>query len=413
MKRALAVIGGGAAGFFGAITAARACPALHVILCEATNRPLEKVRISGGGRCNVTHACFDPAELVQHYPRGGIELRGPFTRFHPSHTIDWFSSEGVVLKIETDGRVFPASDRSETIITALVAAANRSGVDIRQQSRVGSIRRRSNLESGFQIELAGGEQLEAAALLLATGSSPTGYQFAQSLGHTITPRVPSLFTFKISDQRLAGLSGVSFPDVKAELLVDKKPVAEHRGPMLITHWGLSGPVILRLSAWGARELHDAGYRAELLLCFAPQKSADDLRRSFELIRTGKGGKLINSIAPIELPKRYWQAVCEQCGIAHTQTWSQVTREQVERLYHETASATFQITGKGMFKEEFVTCGGVELREIDFRTMQSRVCPSLFFAGELLDIDGITGGFNFQNAWTTGWIAGQAIAEKLR
>lgn len=408
----LVVIGGGAAGFFGAIAAARSNPALTVILLEATAHPLEKVRISGGGRCNVTHACFDSDLLVSNYPRGSKELRGPLSRFSPRETIDWFASEGVQLKTEPDGRMFPVTDRSETIIDTLQTAARRANVEIRLRSRVQSIESSSDSPSAsprYKVRFHDMEPLDADFILLATGSSPQGYKLATSLGHSITPLAPSLFTFKITDPRLSELSGISFADVQLSLSINGQPVSQQRGPLLITHWGLSGPAVLKLSAWAARELLDAHYKAELAVNFAPSVPPDQLARRFSEARALHGAQRIASHPIVDLSRRYWSRIVDRIGKEQCSLWSQLSKKQTSELTNEISAARFAINGKGVFKEEFVTCGGVSLGEVNFKTMQSRRTPGLYFAGELLDIDGITGGFNFQNAWTTGWIAGNAIA----
>lgn len=401
----LAVIGGGAAGIFGAIAAATTFPELKVVVFEATSEPLDKVRISGGGRCNVTHACFDPAELVKNYPRGHKELRGPFNRFQPRDTIAWFKEHGVALKVEADGRMFPTTDRSETIINCLLETARRCGVMIRLNARVTSIRKS---ESDFEIQSHATEPERFDRVLLTTGSSPHGFRFAEALGHAIIPGVPSLFTFKVTDPRLDGLSGVSFPDVALALRLPDTPVLHQRGPLLITHWGLSGPAALKLSAWGARMLHDARYRASLTVNFMPDLTAEHLYQRLIACKQAHGRRKVSNECPIDLPKRYWQRIATMAGADESMLWTQLTKEAMQSLSEQVTAARFEIRGKGVFKEEFVTCGGVDLKEVDFRTMQSRVCPGLFLAGEVLDIDGITGGFNFQSAWTTGWLAGHGL-----
>lgn len=405
------VIGGGAAGFFGAIACAQAHPHTQVTLLEASHQPLTKVRISGGGRCNVTHACFDPARLVQNYPRGGKALRGAFSRFQSKDTIAWFANQGVKLKTEPDGRMFPVTNNSETIIECLMQAAANAGVKVRTKAAVISVskaRRQENCEFGFEVVLKSGEVLQCDRLLLATGSSPFGYQIAKSLGHQIEPPVPSLFTFNILDDRLRELAGVSVNWVQLRLSVDGKNRLEQTGPLLITHWGLSGPAVLKLSAWGARVLHDNRYQATLLINWLPQLNQEDLRQTFLAVKTEYGKKAIALHRPVDLPHRLWQYLAARAGINPEDRWAALPNKTLNQLVQELTQGKYLIQGKGVFKEEFVTCGGVSLQEVNFKTMESRLVGGLYFAGEILDIDGVTGGFNFQSAWTTAWLAGQAM-----
>jgi hypothetical protein len=401
------VVGGGAAGFFGAIAAAEAHPTAQVTLLEAGREPLQKVRISGGGRCNVTHACFDPTQLVQSYPRGGKALRGAFSRFQPQHTLEWFRQRGVQLKTEPDGRMFPVTDQSETIVDCLLQAAQTAGIKIRTLAPVAKVVRQP---AHFEVSLRSGEILQADRLLLATGSSAPGFHLAQSLGHTIEPPVPSLFTFNIPDPDLRSLAGITVPLVKARLLVPQAKPLDQSGPLLVTHWGVSGPAILRLSAWGARLLNDCRYRATLQIQWLPNANPETLRQQFMVLKTDAAKRAIASHCPFTLPRRLWQYLVQKAGISPDTQWAQLSKAQLNQLIQVLLQGSFPIQGKGVFKEEFVTCGGVRLSEVDFKTMQSRICPELYFAGEILDIDGITGGFNFQSAWTTGWLAGQAIGK---
>ena len=406
----IAIIGGGAAGFMGAITAARSNSKADVSLLEATQQPLDKVRISGGGRCNVTHHCFDPAELVKNYPRGGKELLGAFHRFGPVEIIKWFKKQDVKLKTEADGRMFPATDKSETIVNCLISTAKNSGVKIQLGCRVKGI---AKSKSQFEIELSGGQKEHYDSILIATGNSPEGYRFAESTGHTVSPRVPSLFTFKVEDQRIDGLSGVSFENVKLTLLVGDDIELKQTGPMLITHWGLSGPAVLKLSAWGAGPLHEYKYHARLTVNFLPDFNAEHLTETINSLKVESPKKLVQSANALPIPARYWKQIVRACGIDDETTWGNTPRENMLSIISELTQAKFQIRGKGIFKEEFVTCGGVCLKEIDFKTMESKICPGLYFAGEVLDIDGITGGFNFQSAWTTGWLAGSSMSRSGR
>lgn len=401
------VIGGGAAGFFGAIVCAESHPYARVTLLEASRQVLAKVRISGGGRCNVTHACFDPALLVQHYPRGGKALRGAFTRFQPRDTVAWFAKRGVKLKTEADGRMFPITDDSGTIVHCLRQSAESAGVVVKTAAPVVAVKQ---LKAGFEVQLKSGEALRADRLLLATGSNPQGYHLAKSLGHTIEPPVPSLFTFTIPEPSLRELAGVAVDSAQTRLLVaDAKPL-EQQGPLLITHWGMSGPAVLKLSAWGARVLHDQHYQATLQVNWLPQQSSEQVRQILSNIKTEQGKRSIGSQSPFPLPRRLWQYLVERSEIAADDRWADLSKQCLHQLTQELTQGKYSIQGKGVFKDEFVTCGGVNLKQVDFKTMASRCCPNLYFAGEILDIDGVTGGFNFQSAWTTGWLAGQAMGQ---
>jgi hypothetical protein len=398
----LIVIGGGAAGFFGAIAAAQANPDARVILLEKTRQPLAKVRISGGGRCNVTHACFDPALLVQHYPRGNKALRGPFTRFQPRDTIAWFAACGVQLKTEADGRMFPVTDSSETIIHCLLNQARLANVEVRTECGVSAIERK---ETGFELLLNNEERLSCARLLVATGGTAKTFGWLEALGHTIQPLVPSLFTFNVPDSPLKELSGISVP--KAHLHIEGTSL-EQTGPLLITHWGFSGPAVLKLSAWGARLLHDCAYQAKLVVNWLPEDSLQELRQKLLDYKSTYPTRLVVTDSPTELPRNLWKKLAETAGIEAGLRWAFLSKQHLDALLRILHSGVFKISGKTTYKEEFVTCGGVCLDEVNFKTMESRVVPGLYFAGEVLDIDGVTGGFNFQNAWTTSWLAGQAM-----
>ncbi len=404
------VIGGGAAGFFGAIACAEANPNLRVTLLEAGSKPLAKVRISGGGRCNVTHHCFDPARLIENYPRGGKALRGAFTRFQPQDTVRWYESRGVKLKTEADGRMFPVTDSSQTIIDCLMKAAQQAGVDLRAGTGVKSVKQflDSKNNSYFQVELKNERVLQCDRLLIATGSNPLGYRWAKNLGHKIESAVPSLFTFNIKDLRLQGLAGVSVNNAQVRLGKGKHKL-EQNGALLITHWGLSGPAILKLSAWGARFLHELKYSSNLQINWLPEYNQETLKQNLLQIKQTNPKKKIVNYCPIKLPKRLWQSFINYCHISPSKVWSEISKKELNQLVAEIVQGQYQIKGKGVFKEEFVTCGGVSLKEVNFKTMESKKCPGLYFAGEILDIDGVTGGFNFQSAWTTSWLAGVAIA----
>lgn len=406
------VIGGGAAGFFGAIACASANPKLKVALIEAGRKPLAKVRISGGGRCNVTHHCFDPARLVENYPRGGKALRGAFSRFQPQDTVQWYKSQGVILKTEEDGRMFPVTDSSETIVNCLMQAADKARVDLLTGVGVKTVKQffDSQEQSYFQVELKNGRVMQCDRLLIATGSNPLGYRWAKNMGHKIEPPVPSLFTFNIRDPRLEGLAGVTVGNAQVKLGTGKSKL-EHTGALLITHWGISGPAILKLSAWGARFLYDLKYNSNLQINWLPKSNQEDLKQILtELKHTNPKKKIVN-YCPVELPKRLWQSLVNYADIKPVKVWSEISKKELNKLVTEIIQGQYKITGKGVFKDEFVTCGGVSLKEINFKTMESKKCPGLYFAGEILDIDGVTGGFNFQSAWTTSWLAGQAIANQ--
>jgi len=404
-KRQVIVAGGGAAGFFAAIACAEANPACTVTIYEATAHLLSKVKVSGGGRCNVTHACFDPRELARRYPRGHRELLGAFHRWQPRDTVEWFEKRGVALKTEEDGRMFPVTDDSQTIVDCLQGAAERAGVKVVLRTGLKSV---AKTVAGFEVALTTGETVSCDRLLLATGGNSTnaGFAIAQHFGHTIEPPVPSLFTFHIKDPRLADLSGVSVEEAVTAVRGTK---LKERGPLLITHWGMSGPAILKLSAWGARELHDCNYQFTLLVNWAPAYAAEALLAELTAARAANPKKQAGTWCPVGLPLRLWEKLLGAAGIPPATQWAVVSGAALRALAAQIGAGEFAVTGKSMFKEEFVTCGGVRLSEVDFKTMGSRLVPGLHFAGEVLDIDGVTGGFNFQAAWTGGWLAGQAMA----
>lgn len=397
------IIGGGAAGIFGAVAlASQPAPRPHVIVLERSFQLLAKVRISGGGRCNVTHAAFDIRDLVQNYPRGQKELIGPFNRYGPRNVVDWYESRGVPLKIEEDGRIFPVSDSSESIIACLLKEAKAHNVDIRLGQKIAQIRRN---EGHFEIALSDGATLCCQQLLLATGSSPHGHGYAKSLGHTIVEPVPSLFTFNVPASPLSDLSGISVED--ALLSLPGLPW-QQRGPLLLTHWGFSGPAALKLSAWAARDLHAVSYRHDLKINWLPQYSLQELGNELRLIREQKPTKLIANEPLGSLPHNLWRRIVALAGIPVETSFSHLSNIQMRSLQELCHSHHFQVSGKTTYKYEFVTSGGVSLAEIDFKRMASRLVPGLFFAGEVLDVDGVTGGFNFQNAWTSAWIAAHAM-----
>ena len=398
------IVGGGAAGFFAAIAAARANAKCRVSLFERTSQFLSKVRISGGGRCNVTHALFDPKTFTTCYPRGERELISPFHRFSADDTVAWFEARGVGLKREEDGRIFPVTDSSETVIDCLIKEAKDAGVRLFTRKSIETARVRT--EGGFDLILTDGESAACDRLLLATGGcrSVGGAELAASLGHTIEPPVPSLFSLHVAAPWLRSLPGISVSD--ALLSVEK---LRERGPLLITHNGISGPAVLRLSAWGARILHEKNYRFSLRVNWIPHLSESELQSEFQSRRQTEPTRRVNNSPVGALPARLWEKLVANAGISSETTWTSLTRAGMNELIRQVRATELEVDGKSLNKEEFVTCGGVRLREINFKTMESRVTSNLFFAGELLDIDGITGGFNFQAAWTTGWIAGHAMA----
>jgi len=398
------VIGGGAAGFFAAIAAAE--QGAQVTILEKTSRFLDKVRISGGGRCNVTHARFDPREFASGYPRGAKELLGPFQKFSARDTVAWFESRGVRLKTESDGRMFPATDSSQTIVNCLFDAAEKAGVHFRLNCALESVTKLADKK--FQLALAGAENIVCETLLLATGGcrAAGAGALAVSLGHTLAPPVPSLFTFQVASPWLRGLAGVSVES--AEVSVPGAKLRE-RGPVLVTHWGLSGPAILKLSAWGARTLHDLNYEFPLLVNWLPELNAERIFQEFQERRAAVGARLLANVPLPPLTARLWEQLVLAAGIPRDTRWSALARPQAQALAQQLTRTELSVTGKSLNRDEFVTCGGVRLAEVNFKTMESKVCPGLFFAGELLDIDGLTGGFNFQAAWTTGFIAGRAMA----
>lgn len=403
----IAIIGGGAAGFFAAITCAEANPDCRVTIFERGKNVLEKVRVSGGGRCNVTHACFDARELVKFYPRGSRELLGPFMQFGPEQTVAWFEQRGVRLKTEADGRMFPVTDDSQTIVDCLERAVHRAGVRVLTSTRVEKI---APTASGKWKVLSSDKTPDAQVfdkIMVATGSNPGIWEQIQAFGHHIVPPVPSLFTFNTKDTRLRDLSGVSVP--MASLRIPGTRLSAE-GPLLVTHWGLSGPAVLRISAWGARELHEMGYKFLLEINFSGEKNTSAVGELLNKIKVEQGKKLVAANPILNLPTRLWQRLVEAAGINPERRWADLGKVEVQALVGQIAAAQFQVTGKSTFKEEFVTAGGVSLKELNFKTFESKICPGLFLAGEVLDVDAITGGFNFQAAWTGGWLAGQALAQ---
>lgn len=393
------IIGGGAAGFFTAINAAERLPGKRIAILERGREVLNKVRISGGGRCNVTHAEFDPGQLVKHYPRGAKELLGPFHKFMTGDTIAWFEERGVELKTEEDGRMFPVTDSSQTIIDCFVQQASRLGVEVLIRQAVQDLLFHGE---GWEI-VTKTTQFRASQLVIACGSNPKMWNLLKSLGHSIVPPVPSLFTFDVKDSRIIDLPGISLEAIVKVVGTD----LQAQGPLLITHWGLSGPAILRLSAWGARQLSTMSsfhIRINWLNGAALEQVLIQLKENkIQLAR-----QQVRSATPFNLPRRLWQSLCAASGIQGEKRWADLSREELNFLGEELTGGTYEVSGKSTFKEEFVTAGGVDLKEVDFRNFKSKVVPNLFLAGEVLNIDAITGGFNFQNAWTGGYLVAQAL-----
>lgn len=406
-KKKLIVIGGGAAGFFCAVNAARLAPSLNVTIVEKSNKLLSKVRVSGGGRCNVTHACFEIPELVKRYPRGQNFLKKAFHWFSPLDTIKWFEQRSVVLKTEEDGRMFPVSNSSETIVDCLIKEANKYAVEILMNKAVESMEREESGE--FKIHFKNGTLLDADFVCIACGGLPKSEQFEwlTKTGHNIELPVPSLFTFNIPGDDITSLMGISVP--YATVKIQSTKLCES-GPLLITHFGLSGPVILKLSAWGAKELAMLNYHFAIAINWLQHYNESSLREAWIQLRKQYGPQKIGNKNPFDLPSRLWICFLNSCGISPDLKWADVNTSQQNRLIKMLTGQAFQVKGKTTFKEEFVTCGGIRLSEIDVNSMQSKIVPGLFFAGEITDVDGVTGGFNFQHAWTSGWLAAKSIAE---
>jgi len=402
LQKTLVVIGGGAAGFFCAVNATS--PDLKVILLEKTSKLLSKVRVSGGGRCNVTHACFDIGEMAARYPRGARFLRKSFHQFFTTDTIEWFKSRGVELKKEADGRMFPITDSSETIINCLLQEADKNRVDIRMNAEVKQIEQQEN---GFKLHLLNDKIIAADYVCLATGGYPKGsmYDWLSNTGHRFINPVPSLFTFNLPGNPIRDLMGVVASEASIKIAGTK---LSESGPLLITHWGLSGPVALKLSAWGARLLAEKNWHFTALVNWYPKMTEEELRQNFQSIRNEKAGQAMGGKNPFALPARLWQFLLEQSGVQEGTRWAELPAKEQNRLIKNIAAYEIEVKGKTTFKEEFVTSGGIDLKGIEPATMMSKKIPGLFFAGEAIDIDGVTGGYNFQNAWTTGYVAAKSI-----
>jgi len=405
-KKRILVIGGGAAGFFCAVNAARMNPGAEVIIVEKTSKLLSKVRVSGGGRCNVTHACFSIPDMLKKYPRGPQFLKKSFHHFFTTDTIDWFKERNVALHEEADGRMFPVTNSSQTIIDCLMQEANKYAVQILMNSEVKKI---AEIENGFELLLADGRVLPADYICIACGGYPktSMFDWLQSTGHHFEEPVPSLFTFNMPGNAITKLMGVSVPNVQVKVIGSK---LMEQGPLLITHWGMSGPAILKLSAWGAIEFSASGYKFSIMVNWVPAFNENSLRDFIQQYRFNSAAQKILNRNPFQLPQRLWEFLLEQSGIVSEIRWADLPAKEQNKLIKNLCTHEFAVNGKTTFKEEFVTAGGILLTEVDPNTMMSRITPKLFFAGEILNVDGVTGGFNFQHAWTSGFIAAKNIAE---
>jgi predicted Rossmann fold flavoprotein len=405
-KKRLVVIGGGAAGFFCAVNAARLNPLLEVTIVEKSSKLLSKVKVSGGGRCNVTHACYSIADMIKKYPRGAGFLKKAFHHFFTTDTINWFKERGVELKTEPDGRMFPVSNSSQTIIDCLMNEVNKYGVEILMNKEVSEI---VKANEQWLISLKAGQPIQADFICIASGGYPKTMQFdwLQKIGHTIAEPLPSLFTFNMPGNAITSLMGISVEQVQVKIVGSK--LAEE-GPLLITHWGMSGPAILKLSAWGARELAAKNWQFAIIVNWLPQYNEQTLKDKFQQVRFDIAAQKISNRNPFGLPSRLWEYLLQQAGVNENIRWADLPSKEQNKLIKNLCAQEFGVNGKTTFKEEFVTSGGIALEEVDYNTMQSKIAPNLFFAGEVLNVDGVTGGFNFQNAWTTAWIAAKAIAD---
>lgn len=399
------IIGGGAAGFFTAINSAEMNRDLKIAILERGKEVLSKVRISGGGRCNVTHAEFVPKELCANYPRGEKELLGPFHNFMTGDTMEWFEKRGVGLKIEDDGRIFPVSDSSESIINCFLNEVERLKIQMLKNHSVQELKKTGET---WIVRTNKGD-FSAEKIMLATGSNPKIWKLLGRLGHSIVPAVPSLFTFNIKDRRIKSLAGIATEASVRIKLNSKETKLESEGPLLITHWGMSGPAILKLSAWGARELYAENYKFEIKVNWLPEMNSEEIQKELKDLKFKEAKKQVVKYSRFNLPKRLWQSLVEAAGIGSETTWAEVNKSQLEALIDQLCDAEFSVNGKSTFKEEFVTAGGVDLKEVNFKTFESKSHKGLFLAGEILNIDAVTGGFNFQNAWTGGFLAAKAMS----
>ena len=410
-QQSIAIIGGGASGIFASIRCAEAAKErkidVDIRVFEASTKFLKKVRISGGGRCNVTHHIFEVNDFCLSYPRGRKELLSPFQKFQAADTVEWFEERGVGLKHEVDGRMFPITDNSETIIDCFMQEANKHEIKLLNKMNVKSLKKLG--DGRISLFINDDESFIADSVLIATGSMPGGYRLAKNLGHSITEIAPSLFTFKIQDEILEGLSGTSFSQASLTLQIDGAKPFEQKGPLLITHWGLSGPALLKLSAWAAREMMHTNYKAKITVNWLGIERQDDTEKLLNTIKNNNTKTSVGNAYPSELTKRFWLQLLIKCDISKEKNWSEISKKEFHLIMKNLFSCELDVLGKSRFKEEFVECGGINLKEINFKTMESKLCSGLYFSGEVMDIDGITGGFNFQSAWTSGWIAGNNMA----
>ncbi len=404
LKFDLIVLGGGAAGFYGAIQAAELHPGIKIMILEKSSKLLSKVRVSGGGRCNVTHNCFDPAELAKHYPRGRKSLRSVFGQYQARDTVAWFATRKVALKAEPDGRMFPVTDSSQTIIDCFLAEADRRNIRVRTGTEVIAVK---PADGHYEIRTAGDELFQARKVLIAIGGSPNSaaYDLVRALGHTIAAPIPSLFTFNDSDKRFADLMGIAVPNAEVRIAGTRH---EQVGPLLITHWGLSGPAVIRLSAWAAEYLHSAQYNFTALVSWIGPATEEKTRAYLLSRKTAAGKQSILNNPLFSLPQRLWERLCRLADVPDGKVWGEASFRNINKLLELLIRCPFQIRGKTTFKEEFVTCGGVDLAEVDMNTMESEKMKGIFFAGEVLHVDGETGGFNFQAAWSTAWLAAKGL-----
>ncbi|MFO7800597.1 MAG: NAD(P)/FAD-dependent oxidoreductase [Rhodohalobacter sp.] len=401
----IAIIGGGAAGFFTAVNAARLNPQLAITIFEKSREVLSKVRVSGGGRCNVTHHCFDPEILSKHYPRGEKVLRWSFEQFDSKDTVEWFETRGVKLKAEEDGRMFPVTDDSQTIIDCLMSEARKYGVNIRTKTKVDAVV--PEADGGFMLSIKKESPEKFDAVVVATGGfiREKAYGWLKTLGHSVHSPVPSLFTFNFREKVLSDLAGISVEN--AHVKIEELPFQES-GPVLITHWGLSGPAVLKISAWAARDLHDLEYRFHALVNWVHPDNEQEVRDKLIKLREFNARKTVSKQDLFPFPNRLWDRFLELSGIKTDKRWADLSNKEIHDLTQTLFRSRYNIQGKTTYKEEFVTCGGIPLDEVDPDTLESKIVPNLYFVGEVLDIDGVTGGFNFQAAWTNGWLAAKAI-----
>lgn len=405
----LIIIGGGAAGFFTAINAAEKNKNLRIAILDRGREVLQKVKVSGGGRCNVTHACFDPTALVNFYPRGNQELLQPFQKFNPTHTIEWFERRGLRIKKEADGRMFPVSNSSQSIIDCFIEECYKNRIEIIKNTRVESIENRGD---EWQLNTIGERQFQTRKLMIATGSDTAVWKLLENLGINLVSPVPSLFTFNIKDERIQDLMGISVENVTCQLSSPKSKILNtfsSNGAIIITHWGLSGPAILKLSAWAARELNELNYEFDVIVNWLGNTESEKVRQHLHQQIVNQPKKNVLANAEFGLSIRLWKSLCVTAGVGEYQKWAETGKKHIAKLVEQLTACRFKVNGKSTFKEEFVTAGGVDLSEIDFERFSLKKYPNLYMAGEVLNIDAVTGGFNFQAAWTGAWIAAQNIS----